>query len=183
MQPILLLCLLPDNHSLGLAVGSAQPSSLLLHATAAQNKKARPNHFLPMRKYSSNQILAVACPTCGAVSGEKCELSTGLPRRGPHQARRWNASDLRHMASEQELPGSPYIPMSAMADALEKASKLLKHLEGQIKRSLRRTLKSFGQRAGSRPTQSVPKRRPSSTNAQRTCLRGSEPEELPEAEI
>jgi len=32
--------------------------------------------------------LAVRCPTCGAKPGEKCELSTGLPRTEPHRDRR-----------------------------------------------------------------------------------------------
>jgi hypothetical protein len=34
------------------------------------------------------QSLAVRCPTCGAKPGEKCELSTGLPRTDPHRDRR-----------------------------------------------------------------------------------------------
>jgi hypothetical protein len=34
------------------------------------------------------QLLAVRCPTCGAKSGEKCELSTGQPRTYPHLDRR-----------------------------------------------------------------------------------------------
>jgi hypothetical protein len=32
--------------------------------------------------------LSVRCPTCGAKPGEKCELSTGLPRTEPHRDRR-----------------------------------------------------------------------------------------------
>jgi hypothetical protein len=39
------------------------------------------------------QILAIRCPTCGAAPGEKCELTTGLPRFEPHQARRLDAAD------------------------------------------------------------------------------------------
>jgi hypothetical protein len=34
------------------------------------------------------KTLAVRCPTCGAKPGEKCELSTGLPRTNPHRERR-----------------------------------------------------------------------------------------------
>lgn len=41
-----------------------------------------------MRKPTLKQILAFPCPTCGAAPGVKCELSTGLPRFEPHQARR-----------------------------------------------------------------------------------------------
>jgi hypothetical protein len=37
--------------------------------------------------------LTVRCPTCGAKPGEKCELSTGLPRTDPHRDRRLLASD------------------------------------------------------------------------------------------
>jgi hypothetical protein len=40
------------------------------------------------------QILKVRCPTCGVAPGEKCELSTGLPRFEPHQARRLAAEDM-----------------------------------------------------------------------------------------
>ena len=42
---------------------------------------------------STKQILAIRCPTCGAAPGEKCELSTGLPRTGPHRDRRLSAAD------------------------------------------------------------------------------------------
>jgi hypothetical protein len=37
--------------------------------------------------------LAVRCPTCGAKRGEKCELSTGLPRTEPHRDRRLAAAE------------------------------------------------------------------------------------------
>jgi hypothetical protein len=37
--------------------------------------------------------LAVRCPTCGAKPGEKCELSTGLPRTELHRDRRLAGSD------------------------------------------------------------------------------------------
>jgi hypothetical protein len=39
-------------------------------------------------KVEKDQPLAVRCPTCGAKRGEKCELSTGLPRINPHRDRR-----------------------------------------------------------------------------------------------
>jgi len=44
-------------------------------------------------KVSEKQALSIRCPTCGAKPGEKCELSTGLPRTDPHQDRRLAASD------------------------------------------------------------------------------------------
>jgi len=40
---------------------------------------------MPTKK---EQALKVRCPTCGAKPGEKCELSTGLPRTDPHRNRR-----------------------------------------------------------------------------------------------
>jgi hypothetical protein len=39
------------------------------------------------------QALSVRCPTCGAKPGEKCELSTGLPRTEPHRDRRLAGSE------------------------------------------------------------------------------------------
>jgi hypothetical protein len=44
-------------------------------------------------KVKREQVLALRCPTCGAKRGEKCELSTGLPRTEPHRDRRLTASD------------------------------------------------------------------------------------------
>jgi hypothetical protein len=38
--------------------------------------------------------LTVACPTCGAVAGEQCELSTGMPRTNPHMERELAATNL-----------------------------------------------------------------------------------------
>jgi len=49
-------------------------------------------HYVTM-KVSEKQALSVRCPTCGARAGEKCELSTGLPRTDPHRDRRLAASD------------------------------------------------------------------------------------------
>jgi len=49
-------------------------------------------HHVTM-KVSEKQTLSVRCPTCGARPGEKCELSTGLPRTDPHRDRRLAASD------------------------------------------------------------------------------------------
>jgi len=44
-------------------------------------------------KSKKEQALAVRCPTCGAKPGEKCELSTGLPRTDPHRDRRLEGSE------------------------------------------------------------------------------------------
>lgn len=39
-------------------------------------------------KTTEKEVLALRCPTCGSKSGEKCILSTGLPRTEPHRDRR-----------------------------------------------------------------------------------------------
>jgi hypothetical protein len=44
-------------------------------------------------KVKQKEALAVRCPTCGAKPGEKCELSTGLPRTNPHRDRRLVAAE------------------------------------------------------------------------------------------
>src|SRR5246127_5867282 len=46
-----------------------------------------PAHYIAM-KTKKVPALKVRCPTCGAKPGEKCELSTGLPRTEPHRDRR-----------------------------------------------------------------------------------------------
>ncbi len=38
-------------------------------------------------KPKPQKALKVRCPTCGAAPGERCELSTGLPRTEPHRDR------------------------------------------------------------------------------------------------
>jgi hypothetical protein len=43
--------------------------------------------------------LTVACPTCGAATGEQCELNTGIPRTHPHNERELEAINL--MAGEK----------------------------------------------------------------------------------
>jgi hypothetical protein len=52
----------------------------------------QPAHCVGM-KVTEKEALAVRCPTCGAKPGEKCELSTGLPRTDPHRDRRLAASE------------------------------------------------------------------------------------------
>ena len=49
-------------------------------------------HHVAM-KVTKKKAVEVPCPTCGAKPGEKCELSTGLPRTNPHRDRRLVASD------------------------------------------------------------------------------------------
>src|SRR5580765_2361472 len=49
--------------------------------------------IISLVKPTPKQVIAIRCPTCGAAPGQKCELSTGLPRFEPHQARRLAAGD------------------------------------------------------------------------------------------
>lgn len=58
-------------------------------------------HYAAM-KVSEKQALSVRCPTCGARPGEKCELSTGLPRTDPHRDRRMAASDGVNLSGYRE---------------------------------------------------------------------------------
>jgi hypothetical protein len=51
------------------------------------------------KELSLTETLAVPCPTCGATSGAKCELSTGQPRTNSHR-------DRRLIAKEQSLAGA-----------------------------------------------------------------------------
>jgi hypothetical protein len=49
--------------------------------------------------------MSVRCPTCGAKPGEKCELSTGLPRTEPHRDRRLAGSEVRSEESGESRFG------------------------------------------------------------------------------
>jgi hypothetical protein len=65
-------------------------------------------------KYDPKIILSVPCPTCGAKSGEKCELSTGLPRFEPHRDRRLATLD----TPEKKHPA---LPIQSIVSAPEPA--------------------------------------------------------------
>ncbi len=45
------------------------------------------------KKPTVKKVQATRCPTCWAGAGEKCELSTGLPRTNPHRDRLLIAAD------------------------------------------------------------------------------------------
>jgi len=53
-----------------------------LHYVAVKTKELTPK-----------QILSVPCPTCGAATGEACELHTGVRRFEPHWDRKLSAAD------------------------------------------------------------------------------------------
>jgi hypothetical protein len=63
-------------------------SSKARSARSGKKKASREAELRP------KQVLAVHCPTCGAGSGEKCKLSTGLPHTAPHRDRRLIVKDL-----------------------------------------------------------------------------------------
>ena len=44
-------------------------------------------------KVTDQQGLTVACPTCAALSGKRCELNTGGLRNSSHLERRWAELD------------------------------------------------------------------------------------------
>jgi hypothetical protein len=56
------------------------------------------------------QVIAVRCRTCGAAPGQKCELSIGLARLEPHQARRLAAGDKGFRMAESEKTASSSLP-------------------------------------------------------------------------
>lgn|GEM_PF-7096865 len=66
-------------------------------------------------KYDPNIVLSVPCPTCGAKSGEKCELSTGLPRTEPHRDRRLATLEIpekKHSSTtSQSIASAPKLAM------------------------------------------------------------------------
>lgn len=65
---------------------------------------------------TSKQILSVRCPTCGAATGEVCELNSGAPRTEAHRDRKFSAADavemklskrrIRHLLRALPLPDS-----------------------------------------------------------------------------
>jgi hypothetical protein len=49
------------------------------------------------RELTAKQILSVACPTCGAATGDACELHTGALRTEPHRGRKLSAAEVVEM--------------------------------------------------------------------------------------
>jgi len=45
------------------------------------------------KELTSKQILGVPCPTCGAATGEACELHTGALRSEPHRDRKLSVAE------------------------------------------------------------------------------------------
>jgi len=56
------------------------------------------------REQRDKMSLSVRCPTCGAASGENCELSTGQARTTPHRDRRLKAADEIQVCRVQWMP-------------------------------------------------------------------------------
>jgi hypothetical protein len=54
------------------------------------------------------QILSVPCPTCGAATGDACELHTGALRTGPHRDRKLSSAEaVEMMAPNRRQPARP----------------------------------------------------------------------------
>ena len=45
------------------------------------------------KELTLKQIFSVLCPTCGAATGEACELHTGALRTDPHRDRKLSAAE------------------------------------------------------------------------------------------
>jgi len=54
------------------------------------------SHYVGMKtkELTPQQILSVPCATCGASSGEACELHTGALRTEPHRDRKLTAAEI-----------------------------------------------------------------------------------------
>jgi hypothetical protein len=53
-----------------------------------------PHHAgVKSKELTLKQVLSVPCPTCGAATGEGCELQTGAERTEPHRARKLSAAE------------------------------------------------------------------------------------------
>lgn len=51
------------------------------------------------KELTTKQILSVPCTTCGAATGEVCELHTGTPRTQPHRDRKLSAAEALEKAT------------------------------------------------------------------------------------
>ena len=69
------------------------------------------------KELTPKQILSVRCPTCGAATGEVCELNSGAPRTEPHRDRRLSAADAVEMKLSKRSLISPR-PAVAVPDTL-----------------------------------------------------------------
>ena len=60
------------------------------------------------RELTAKQILSVPCPTCGAATGDACELHTGALRTEPHRDRKLSAAEAVEMkAPKRRRPARP----------------------------------------------------------------------------
>lgn len=60
------------------------------------------------RELTAKQILSVPCPTCGAATGDACELHDGALRTEPHRDRKLSAAEAVEMkAAKGRHPARP----------------------------------------------------------------------------
>jgi len=65
-----------------------------------------------MKDLTPTQLSSVACPTCGAIAGERCSLHSGAPRSEPHVDRKLSAAEAvesRRFRRTQVLAKHPLI--------------------------------------------------------------------------
>ncbi len=77
------------------------------------------SHYAVMKtkELTPKQILSVRCPTCGAATGEVCELNSGAPRTEPHRDRKLLAADVVEMKLSKRSR-SGILPAVAVPDIL-----------------------------------------------------------------
>jgi hypothetical protein len=70
-----------------------------------------------VRELTPSQTLSVPCPTCGAATGEVCELHSGAPRTEAHRDRKLTAADAieAKLGKKKRLPASRAEVLQAIA--------------------------------------------------------------------
>ena len=73
----------------------AAPANLLRMSNIEHSCSRKTLHYLTMKtkELTAKQILSVPCPTCGAATGDACELHTGALRTEPHPDRNLSAAE------------------------------------------------------------------------------------------
>jgi hypothetical protein len=69
---------------------------MLLKVSNIEHSRGRGTvHYVAVKskELTPKQILSVPCPTCGAATGEGCELQTGALRTEPHRDRKISAAE------------------------------------------------------------------------------------------
>jgi hypothetical protein len=62
------------------------------------------------RELTAKQISSVPCPTCGATTGDACELRTGALRTEPHRDRKLSAAEAVEMKATKGRQSARPLP-------------------------------------------------------------------------